>query len=58
MRQLRPEMCFLVSTGQNDEVRLQDFEPLAVAGFLMKPYDTRHLPETVHAALGHPLKGA
>ena len=48
---MKPEMVFIVSTGQGEEIRVSELQALGVSNFLSKPYDTQTLLTTVRDTL-------
>jgi PAS domain S-box-containing protein len=49
VKKMRPEMIFIASTGE--ENRIAELQSLGVTDFLIKPYDTQQLLNTLHDAL-------
>ncbi|SRR5712691_1473170 len=52
IKEMKPNMVFIASTGQSDEPRRAEIQELGVTNFLTKPYDVKDLLKTVHDALG------
>jgi PAS domain S-box-containing protein len=51
VKKMRPEMIFVASTGHSEETRVSELQSLGVAHFLIKPYDTQQLLNTLRDAL-------
>ena len=51
IKEMKPEMVFITSTGQSDELRLGELQKLGVRNFLTKPYDASNLIRAVREAL-------
>lgn len=51
IKQMKPEMAFIASTGQDDVNRFSELQALGVSNFLGKPYDTQTLLTKVHDSL-------
>jgi PAS domain S-box-containing protein len=54
IRQLRPDVRVIVSSGYSDAEVKHHFDPLAVHGFLAKPYTSQQLLAQILPALGRP----
>jgi PAS domain S-box-containing protein len=54
-KKMRPNMAFIVSTGQGEETHVSELQGLNVTNFLTKPYDTKRLLKTIRCSLkGNP----
>ena len=51
MKKIKPDLCFIASTGQGEQARLSELQSLGVKHFLSKPYDSRNLLQTIKQAL-------
>ena len=52
IKEMKPDMIFIASTGQEDEPRSKEIRELGVTNFLTKPYDVPKLLRAVRDALG------
>ena len=51
IKRVKPDMVFIASAGQGDELRLRELQELRVTNLLTKPYDTGNLLMTLREAL-------
>jgi CheY-like chemotaxis protein len=51
IKEIKPNVAFIASTGQGDDLRLRELRDLGVTNLLTKPYDVPKLLKTVHDAL-------
>ena len=51
MKEMRPEIPIILSSGYNQADAMRRFEGAAVAGFLQKPYRAGALMDAVRAAV-------
>jgi DNA-binding NtrC family response regulator len=51
IKEIKPDMVFIASTGQRDQARLKELVKLGITNFLTKPYDIPELLGTVRDAL-------
>ncbi|MEY2540649.1 MAG: hypothetical protein QOI22_251, partial [Verrucomicrobiota bacterium] len=47
IKKIKPEMALIASTGQGEHTNVAELQPLGVVNFLMKPYDTGKLLQTL-----------
>jgi CheY-like chemotaxis protein len=55
LKQIKPDMIFIASSGQDAEPRLVELQGLGVVNFLRKPYDTRKLLTVLENAVSKQL---
>jgi FixJ family two-component response regulator len=54
MREIRPDVPVIVSTGYSELVAIEQFGTGAAMGFVQKPYTVTKLGEKIRAAIEHP----
>jgi CheY-like chemotaxis protein len=51
IKEIKPNMVFIASTGQSEQLRLRELQELGVTNLLTKPYDRGSLLMTLRCAL-------
>jgi CheY-like chemotaxis protein len=51
IKEMKPEMVFIASTGRSEQLRLRELQELGVTNLLTKPYDRGSLLMTLRDAL-------